>query len=45
MATGDKEQQSAAIPQHKRLAQGATDGKSIPQPEIPSGKGVEKKNA
>jgi hypothetical protein len=41
----DESQKSAAVPQHKRLAQGATDGKSIPQPEIPAGKGVDKKNA
>ncbi len=40
-----QEQKSAAVPQHKRLAQGATDGKAIPQPELPSGKGVDKKNA
>ena len=45
MANEDQQQQSAAVPQHKRLAQGATDGKSIPQPELPSGKGVDKKNA
>jgi len=41
----DQEQKSAAVPQHKRLAQGATDGKTIPQPEIPEGKGVDKSNA
>ena len=45
MANEDQQQQSAAVPQHKRLAQGETDGKSIPQPELPSGKGVDKKNA
>ena len=45
MSNEDQQQQSAAVPQHKRLAQDATDGKSIPKPELPTGKGVDKKNA
>jgi len=45
MSDTEKQQQGAAVRQHFRLAQGATDGKSIPQPELPSGKGVDKKNA
>jgi|DEB3_MinimDraft_2_1074329.scaffolds.fasta_scaffold00606_4 hypothetical protein len=45
MSDQSNAEKSAAVPQHHRLAQGATDGKSIPQPELPSGKGVDKKNA
>lgn len=44
MATTDKTQQGAGVPQHKRLAQGVADGKTTPT-QVPSGKGVDKKNS
>lgn len=38
------QQSGAGVPQHKRLAQGAADGTTTPA-QLPTGKGVDKKNA